>query len=512
MSRLKAGLQRGRPSVQTSNALCPPWYNMRRPRIGIWQRPRRAGSVGFPVTAADCDALRRPARRFRQSVAILLFAAIVRGLTLWAFPAGLERDVDGYRQLAENLRRSGMYGLRDTSTPATVVRPTAFRPPLYPLLLTALVRADGLASETVAVAHAIIGLATVGCVLALARRWQFGSWSAVPALLVACDPILLHQSTQVMTETLATLTAVGGLLMLTRFAERPTPWLAACTGASLGVATLCRPTFLPWTFLCVLAVAALPSFRSRRWANVLAMTAGTCVLLTPWGVRNYVQLGQFQVTTTHGGYTLLLGNNPSYYGFLRERGSHEVWSSLEWEQCWQQRDVLDDPQDPRWSELLINSPSHPAPTETGAARSEVEEDRFAYALAGRFIREQPRTFAYACLVRICRLWGLRPRQLDSHESVVHQTIRYATAAWYVAVYGLCIVGMVALRDHLMRPPWAWGLLMCLAFTAVHTVYWTDLRMRAPLIPFLGLLAGWGLARMAASGPEISRTAGIIYPR
>jgi hypothetical protein len=72
--------------------------------------------------------------------------------------------------------------------------------------------------------------------------------------------------------------------------------------------------------------------------------------------------------------------------------------------------------------------------------------------------------------------------------------------------------MVALRDQLMRPPWAWGLLMCLAFTAVHTVYWTDLRMRAPLIPFLGLLAGWGLARMAASGPEISRTAGIIYPR
>ena len=112
---------------------------MRRPRIGISQRPRRAGSVWFPVTAADQDASCRSARRLRQSAAVLLFAAIVRGLTLWAFPAGLEQDVDGYRQLAENLRQTGVYGLRDTSTPATVVRPTAFRPPLYPLMLTALV-------------------------------------------------------------------------------------------------------------------------------------------------------------------------------------------------------------------------------------------------------------------------------------------------------------------------------------------------------------------------------------
>ena len=223
-----------------------------------------------------------------------------------------------------------------------------------------------------------------------------------------------------MTETLATLTAVGSLLMLTHFGERPRPWLAACTGASLGVATLCRPTFLPWSLLCVLAVVALPSFRSRRWANVLAMTAGTCVLLTPWALRNYLQFGQFQVTTTHGGYTLLLGNNPSYYRFLRESKRGQVWSSDEWERCWQQRDVLDDPQDPRWSELLINSGSQPAARETTAARSELEEDQFAYALARRFIREQPKTFAYACLVRIGRLWGLLPRQLDAHESVVRQ--------------------------------------------------------------------------------------------
>jgi hypothetical protein len=31
----------------------------------------------------------------------------------------------------------------------------------------------------------------------------------------------------------------------------------------------------------------------------------------------------------------------------------------------------------------------------------------------------------------------------------------------------------------------------LTFTAVHAVYWSDMRMRAPLMPFVALLAARG---------------------
>jgi hypothetical protein len=65
----------------------------------------------------------------------------------------------------------------------------------------------------------------------------------------------------------------------------------------------------------------------------------------------------------------------------------------------------------------------------------------------------------------------------------------------LAVYALAAVGVWKLRWKLVRPPWLYGLLLCLAFTAVHTFYWTNLRMRAPLMPFVALVA-------AASVPRI----------
>ena len=42
-------------------------------------------------------------------------------------------------------------------------------------------------------------------------------------------------------------------------------------------------------------------------------------------------------------------------------------------------------------------------------------------------------------------------------------------------------------------PWLWGALLAATFTAVHAVYWTDMRMRAPLVPFVSLVAAAGAA-------------------
>jgi hypothetical protein len=67
-------------------------------------------------------------------------------------------------------------------------------------------------------------------------------------------------------------------------------------------------------------------------------------------------------------------------------------------------------------------------------------------------------------------------------------LRYATAVWYCSVYLLAAISIWRLRWKLLDPPWVWGLLLCLAFTAVHTFYWTNLRMRAPLMPFVAIVA------------------------
>ena len=112
--------------------------------------------------------------------------------------------------------------------------PTAYRPPLYPLLLTGCVALGDYSRAAVGVLHLALGVATVGLVLVLGRWWGLGNRrAALAALLVACDPILLSQSTQVMTETPAAFLATAGLVALTWASRNPSAcrtiaWRAAC--------------------------------------------------------------------------------------------------------------------------------------------------------------------------------------------------------------------------------------------------------------------------------------------
>src|SRR5690606_36031064 len=85
---------------------------------------------------------------------------------------------------------------------------------------------------------------------------------------------------------------------------------------------------------------------------------------------------------------------------------------------------------------------------------------------------------------------------DLNESTARMLLRYATAVWYVGVFALAIVGLVRLKRTLLEPVWLAGLLLCLTFTLMHSVYWSNLRMRAPLMPVVALLAGAGAMSLA----------------
>jgi hypothetical protein len=75
-------------------------------------------------------------------------------------------------------------------------------------------------------------------------------------------------------------------------------------------------------------------------------------------------------------------------------------------------------------------------------------------------------------------------------------MRWAVAVWYTLELALAAVGAWFLRKKLWREPWVWGTLLVLSITAVHVFYWTDMRMRAPLVPVVCLAAAYGLATLA----------------
>ncbi|HEV3005925.1 MAG TPA: hypothetical protein VGX78_15770 [Pirellulales bacterium] len=416
---------------------------------------------------------------------MLALTLAVRLVALWLGRDGLTQDPDDYRGLAENVLAKGVLGHGET--------PSAYRPPLYPLLLVPCVALGPWASVAIGALHLCLGLATVWGVLWLGRQWRLGRGAWLAGLLVACDPILVHHTTQVMTETLAAILATASLAALTLAGERPNGRRLAAAGASLALAALCRPTFLAW-LVCVLPVVVrrVPKWGARvRLAA--AFLAAAAVVLSPWALRNWVQFGRPIVATTHGGYTLWLGNNASYYDFLRQGNSGDVWRATDFD-----------------AEVLK---ARSAVVRDG----EIDDDRREYAQAWHEIGKQPRMFLYASLVRLGRFWGLMPRQVDQSEGRWQRWGRYATGGWYFVEFALLALGLwwLALGTGSVRKDaepvgrvaaptlsasFLPGLLLAASFTAVHAFFWTDLRMRAPVEPVMALVAVAG-----ASRPRVARS-------
>src|SRR5262249_44925455 len=129
-------------------------------------------------------------------IALLLLAVGLRAGVLWKLRASLAEDRDGYRRIAESVVAGKGYVDPQAGTP------TAYRPPLSPLLLAAVFGCGG-GELSIGILQLLLGTATVAMTVAAGRRLGFERASLVAGLLVAVDPLLLSQTALVMTETLA---------------------------------------------------------------------------------------------------------------------------------------------------------------------------------------------------------------------------------------------------------------------------------------------------------------------
>ncbi len=434
-------------------------------------------------------------------------ALLVRGLVLLVSLAGygpfgdLSDDPDSYRLIAETLAEQGTFGIPGEGG---TVDPTAFRPPLYPWLLSWLVRDGQLPAAAVAGLHAILGALTAILVFALVckyfpreqHRWN-RPLACLAATLVTIDPLLLTQSTQVMTETLATTLAVA-------------TWLAICwansgggtlengnlggraggrwfmVGLLLAAGFLCRPVFIVWTVLLVLWLICREIGRNIGKGGAMTRAAGVvCIVLLPlvvtvsgWTLRNDRQLGHPVWATSHGGYTLLLGNNPEFYTYLRNTSFRQAaW----WGEAWPADDFHD-----QWAAKLRQLAAERAETakaDTTAPDPELAQDRLASEWAQQTIRQSPGMFFYASLVRIARLWSPIPRVGGRVGLLSWLLGGYYLTLLVAAGWGLCRAG-----GRIFSAPLISAILLAAALTAVHAVYWSNIRMRSPVMPMVLTLA------------------------
>src|SRR5438105_6097277 len=137
-------------------------------KSNVWQGQGPPAKLdGGLIPPIGADSVARPwltGERWTL-IGLLIFTLLVRGSVLWAMRGNLQQDPDAYREIAENLLRYGEFALGKPSGTGAgeVVTPTAYRPPLYPVVLSNLPAADGqhVSLFKVAALHLLLGVATV---------------------------------------------------------------------------------------------------------------------------------------------------------------------------------------------------------------------------------------------------------------------------------------------------------------------------------------------------------------
>jgi 4-amino-4-deoxy-L-arabinose transferase-like glycosyltransferase len=366
-------------------------------------------------------------------------------------------------------------------------RPTAFRPPGYSYLLGGVYQVAGVRAapldervRAARVAGALLGAAIVALIGVLAAQLWGPRVALVAAALAAVYVPLITVGGAVMSEPLFTVLMLAALV--TAIAHRRSGGdlrLVAVAGLLTGLAVLTRPNGAVLLPLLALAMWTRPRL---RWAGLRApvlLSVIAVLVVSPWTVRNAVELDTFVPVTTQLGSALAGTYNDQA---RNDPVNPAAWRSIKWipehADVWQRIRSIPEPEAERIlrARALDDIAAHP---------TYVAEVGFWNTVRMLDLPGFPRARATAATVGISRGWA--------DAGVV--------CFWLFALAALA--GACTRRAR--RTPWVvWAVPVLMAAGVVFLTLETP-RYRTPIDPFVVLLAA--LAVSAAAGAVRSRRVG-----
>jgi hypothetical protein len=349
--------------------------------------------------------------------------------------------------------------------------PSAYTQPLYGFFLIPIYWILGRHWWAVGGAQIVVATGTAFLVYAIGARVLSRRAGATAAILATLNPYLVWHDVHLNREVLDQLVAAALILCTLLAAERRSVWWASAAGVLGGLAVLgnVRLVFIP------LVVAAYLLVRNGwSWAPV-ALVAAAALTVTPWVVRNKVEVGCFALTTD--GRALWKANNAQTYGLLAQG---------KW---------IDDVKDP---------PGHPFPNpeeardlyrQTGKKVhvNECANQSYYQEKAWRFVRGHPGEKAKLAAQAVRMEWD--PRTTASATDSGRGAIRSLAQPLYTSLlYALALIGIF------VTARWFVGLaLAVLAYQTVAAIVFVGAtRYRIATDFLIALLAAgaieWALTR------------------
>jgi 4-amino-4-deoxy-L-arabinose transferase-like glycosyltransferase len=354
--------------------------------------------------------------------------------------------------------------------------PTAYYPVGYPATLASFYWLFGTDEVVARVANAVFAGGTLLGLFAIARALTASRLAATLTLLAfAIYPADIAYTSITLSQMLFnTYALTGSALCLSRVWPKKR-WLLL-GGALLGCATLTRHQGLALLPLIIVA-RLLQRHRLRRWAQALFVAVAFLVTLAPWTIRNAVALGGFVPVSTNGGINLYIGNNPSARGRYRYTPQMEAQLTAS-----------------------ITGPRR-------GGHNEVVVDRLAAHLAWLYVAQYPKAALELWPSKFNYLYGdddaafgywIHRLSDETQVSYVQRAKQldltyYPLLLWLgglgasVAAWELC-----SRRKRLSSLLWLPALVV-MVFTALHLLTFGDPCYHHPMMPWIAIYAGYGVA-------------------
>lgn len=322
----------------------------------------------------------------------------------------------------------------------------ATHPPLYTGFIAAILGAfHSVDPLPVLAAQCLLGAACVPLIRRIGARLAGEDAARLAAVWVALDPGLLFFTPQLQTETLFVAMEVLFFAVLLRLLDEPLSWRLPALGLWGGLCVLCRSVFGAYPAFLFLGLWRTKGF-GRAFALCALLGAGWFLPNALWAARNYRKYGALVPLSAQMGWTL-------YEGFTLDRDEVRR-RPFEMEAEASRLGIMD-------------------PMSRGVYFTHKTRD---------LVLAHPLHAAKVVVGKAFLFW--RPFPYDPHA----WWQRAVLGIYYLIVFALALVGALAARGN---PDWApvWALLAYL--TAMHSVFFTSMRYRLPLEPFLCLLAAVG---------------------
>jgi 4-amino-4-deoxy-L-arabinose transferase-like glycosyltransferase len=402
-------------------------------------------------------------------------------------------DAGTYLGLASQIAHTGDYptsskpGIGSSGTRG----PSALFPPGFPYflagvgLLTGHTTAPGPMVEPARLSQAVLGTVTVGLIGLVALEAFGGAVGMAALVLAAISPVLIETSSVLLAENLLIafeLAAVYCGLRIRR-AARPYRWVLLA-GVFTGLAVLTHQNGL--VLVPPLAVTAWSTFAART-SRIRALIAPAVMALTvavtvsPWTVRNALDLHRFIPISDQAGETLFGTYNPTSAGYHH----------LPYRWFWPARIAT--------ARML---------TAEAAGLREPDFESRLLTKGLDYIREHPASVLAASFHNTLRMLDLEG-SFAWESSVSAISIPRGTAEVGVVGFWLfaILAALGALTSYARRAPrWMWFVPILFALSTIWIRMETP-RFRLPIDPFLILLAACAVRAFAE---QLSSIAGARF--